>query len=410
MTTPRKPSSSIVLIADKFSHRGVEALRGLVGEVVYQPGLKAQDLPAALAETRASILVVRSTEVTQDALCAGERLSLVIRAGAGVNTIDLATASDRGVFVANCPGKNAIAVAELTMGLMLALDRQLVDATSELRQGTWNKKKYGAGRGLKGQRLGLVGFGMIGREVAQRARAFALEIQVYEPAGVDHELAERYGVSAAPDLETLLRTSDIVSLHVPYSTATHHLIGRAELALMRSRAALINTSRGGVVDDAALTDAVKEGRVRAGLDVFEDEPAGGHAPFDSPLMRYPDVYATPHIGASTAEAAQAIAAEVVHIIRGYVLEGVVHNAVNVITDRDAPFTLVVRHLDRVGVLAGVLAALREEEVNVQDMHNVIFTRGEAACATITLESRPSPELLTRLREADEAILAVDLRG
>ncbi len=400
----------VVLIADKFSHRGVEALRGLVGEVLYQPGLKAGDLPAAIAETKASILVVRSTKVTRETLLAGDRLSLIIRAGAGVNTIDLASASDRGVFVANCPGKNAIAVAELTMGLMLALDRRIVDATTELRQGTWNKKKYGTGRGLKGQRLGLVGFGMIAREVATRAAAFGLEIQVFKPSGVDHELAERYGVSAAPDLETLLRTSDIVSLHVPYSSATHHLIGKPELALMRSRAILINTARGGVVDDAALNEAVKEGRVRAALDVFEGEPSAKSTPYQSPLMAHDDVYATPHIGASTAQAADAIAAEVVRIVRGYTLEGVVHNAVNVITDRDAPFTLVVRHLDRVGVLASVLGALREEEVNVQDMHNVIFARGEAACATIKLESRPSPALLERLRGADEAILAVELRG
>ncbi len=397
-----------VLIADKFSSRGRQTLDVLAREVVYKPELTADDLPAAVAELNADILVVRSTKVTSDCLGASECLALVIRAGAGFNTIDLATASRRGIFVANCPGKNAIAVAELTMGLVLSLDRRIVDATAELRAGLWDKKRFGKARGLLGQRMGLVGFGMIAREVATRARAFGIEVQAYARSGIPGEVAETYGVSVAPDLATILRSNDIVSLHVPYNEGTHHLIGAEQLAMMQPGALLLNTSRGGVVDDAALHNAVREGRIRAGLDVYEDEPAQGHCAYDNPLFKLQDVYATPHIGASTAQAESAIGDEVVRIIRAYILDGVVPNTVNIVTDRAARYNLVIRHLDRVGVLAGVLNALREEHYNVQNMHNIVFARGEAACATLTLEKEPSLDLLTRLRE-QPSILAVGLR-
>ncbi|MCA9691895.1 MAG: 3-phosphoglycerate dehydrogenase family protein [Nannocystaceae bacterium] len=402
-------SEMVILIADAFSSRGVESLEGIARAVHYRPELDAKQLAGAVVETGAHIVVVRSTKVTADALNASDRLSLVIRAGAGVDTIDLAAASRRGIFVANCPGKNAIAVAELTMGLILALDRRIVDATVELRAGTWNKGKYGKGRGLLGQRLGLVGFGTIAREVALRARAFGLDVSAYKPSGVSHELAEQHHISVAPDLDTLLRTSDIVSVHVPLSDATRHLIGRDQLALMKPAALLINTARDGVVDDAALAEAVREGRVRAGLDVFEGEPVAKQAEFASPLLRHDGVYATPHIGASTAQAERAIGDEVVRIIRAYITEGVVHNTVNIVTDREVRYTLVVRHLDRVGVLASILLALRERKLNVLDMRNIVFARGEAACATINLQAAPEPALLESLR-AHEAILAVELRG
>ncbi|MGB1014565.1 MAG: NAD(P)-dependent oxidoreductase [Nannocystaceae bacterium] len=397
-----------VLIADKFSSQGRQTLEILAHKVVYRPELTSAELPAALAELSADILVVRSTRVTSECLGACDSLSVVIRAGAGVNTIDLTTASRRGIFVANCPGKNAIAVAELTMGLVLSLDRRIVDATAELRAGTWNKKRFGKSRGIFGQRLGLIGFGMIAREVATRAQAFGIEIQAYSRRGIAADVAEKYDVSVAPDIDTILRQNDIVSLHVPYNDNTHHMIGREQLALMQPGALIINTSRGGIIDDAALYDAVREGRVRAGLDVCEGEPSSSHGDYDNQLLQLQGVYATPHIGASTSQAEAAIGEEVVRIVRAYILDGVVPNTVNIVQDRVAHYNLVVRHLDRVGVLAGVLEALREQRVNVQDMQNIVFARGEAACATLSLEHEPSAELLTHLR-GQESILAVGLR-
>lgn len=398
-----------ILVADKFSTAGLAAIEQLGHPVVYAPDVSADSLPSLLVEERPEVLVVRSTEVREAAFVAGDRLSLVIRAGAGVNTIDLEAASRRGVFVSNCPGKNSIAVAELAMGLILALDRRICEATAELAAGSWNKKKYSKAEGIFGRRLGLVGFGSIGRELASRARAFGMRVTVFDPF-VDAEYAATRKIEVSTHLDELLGKCDVISVHVPYRESTRHLIGARELGLMKQGTLLIHTSRAGVVDDAALAEAVISGHVRAGLDVFEGEPEGGTAPFELPLHRVPGVYMTPHIGASTEQAADAIAAETVRIIKEFGERGSVPNVVNLVTDRTGLFNLVVRHLDRVGVLAGVLDALRRSRINVQEMSNVVFKGAEgAASATIVLENEPSAELLDEIRR-DANVLAVDLRS
>ncbi|MEE9386544.1 MAG: NAD(P)-dependent oxidoreductase [Nannocystaceae bacterium] len=398
-----------ILIADKFPRFACPLLRELGHHVDLRASLDGSEVPAALASSAADVLIVRSTKVTAKAFEASGNLSLVIRAGAGVNTIDREAASRHGVFVANCAGKNAIAVAELVFGLLLALDRQIPDAAADLKAGRWNKKKYGKGGGLHGKRLGLVGLGAVAREVATRGLAFGLKVQAYS-VRADPDLASRLGISLCDSLDALLRTSDVVSIHVPYGEKTRHLIGERQLARMREGAILIHTARGGVVDDSALAHAVRSGRIRAGVDVFEGEPSGGDAEVDLELPGLAGCYATPHIGASTAQAESAIADEVVRIVRDFGGRGVVHNTVNVVTDRPACCSLVVRHLDRVGVLAGVLDALRRDHFNVQEMQNIVFA-GEkaAACATITLEREPGAELLDKLRAHDD-VLAVDLRA
>lgn len=396
-----------VLIADKMSPGGKASLANLGLEIDDRPELTAADLPAALADGGAGVLIVRSTKVTADAFAQATALSLVIRAGAGVNTIDLDAASRSGVFVANTPGKNAIAVAELAMGLILALDRHIPDAVVALRSGQWLKKRFGKARGLQGRRLGLVGFGSISREVARRAQAFGMEVTAYDIALTDAD-ADANDVSRAASLEEVLSTADVVSVHVPYIAGrTHHLIGANELALLKEGASFIHTSRGGVVDDTALLEALRSGRIRVGLDVFENEPAGGEAAWTSELVAA-GAYATPHIGASTDQASDAIAEEVVRIVGDYLGQGVVHNCVNIQAPSGEGATVVIRHLDRVGVLAAVLEAMRGEQLNVQDMHNVIFGGGHAASATISLAREPSAELVARL-EARDDVLAVSVR-
>lgn len=398
-----------VLIADKFSADGKATLATMGLHIADRPELGAGDLPGVLQENGAEILVVRSTEVRAEVFAAAPALSLVIRAGAGVNTIDLAAAGTHGVFVANCPGKNAIAVAELTMGLMLAIDRSIPDAVAELRAGRWDKKRFGKARGLCGSRLGLVGFGSIAREVAVRAQGFGMRVHAFDVVLTDADAAA-HDVVRASSLEEILRTCDVVSVHVPYIKGrTHHLIGEEELALMKEGATLLHTSRGGVVDDAALAAAVASGRIRAGLDVYEGEPSGGKAQWQSPVIEVPGVYGTPHIGASTQQAEDAIAQEVVRIIRDYMGHGVVHNCVNVQPLRGEGCTVVIRHLDRVGVLAAVLDAFQKEDLNVQEMHNVIFDGRAAASATITLAREPSPELVARLLGRED-VLAVSVRS
>ncbi len=398
----------LVLIADKFPTEGQRALLEMGLQVECRPELGADNLGGALQDTGADILIVRSTKVTADAFGASAGLSLVIRAGAGVNTIDLEAASRFGVYVANCPGKNAIAVAELTMGLLLAADRHIPDATADLRAGKWDKKKYATARGLFGRSLGLVGFGNVAREVARRASAFGMTVRSFS-IPFDTAAAKVLGVEQCGTLEDLLRRSDVVSLHVPYSEATHHLIGEAELRLMPAGSVLLHAARGGVVNDAALARVVAEGHVTAGLDVFEGEPASGQAGFESPVRNISGIYATPHVGASTDQAQEAIADEVVRIVDEYLHAGAVRNAVNVITDRPARYTVVLRHLDRIGVLATVLQAFREEDLNVKEMHNVVFSGNVAASATINLERAPSSALISRLHERDD-ILAVEVRS
>lgn len=398
----------LVLIADKLPAAGLADLRDLGLTVDSRPDLSAETLPEALRETKAGALVVRSTKVTAAAFDAAAGLGLVVRAGAGVNTIDLDAASRHGVFVANCPGRNAIAVAELTMGLLLAMDRRIPDAVADLRAGKWRKKHYGKAAGLLGRRLGLVGFGAIAQAVAARAQAFGMEVGAYSRS-LTEARSSAFGVKAYAQLDDLLDECDAISVHVPYSAATKHLIGAAQLARMKDGAMLLHTARGGVVDDAALRDAVSSGKVRAGLDVFEEEPAGGDAAFETPLQNVEGIYGTPHIGASTEQAQLATAAEVVRIIGGYMDSGEVANVVNVVPQRETGWSIVVRHRDRVGVLASVLQSLREEDTNVQEMQNVIFCGNEAASATIVVQREPTDGLLTKLR-AHEDILSVEVRA
>ena len=202
----------------------------------------------------------------------------MIRAGAGIDTIDVATASSHGVFVSNCPGKNSIAVAELVLGLLLACDRRIPDQVAELRAGTWNKGEFSKARGLHGRTLGIVGLGQIGREIAARARAFGMRVIAWSRS-LTHEEADRLGMAYAQTPLEVARLSDAVTINVAGNAETKQLVNAEFLAAMRPGAYLINTSRGSVVDEAALERAVREKGIRAGLDVFENEPAGNTGTF-----------------------------------------------------------------------------------------------------------------------------------
>jgi D-3-phosphoglycerate dehydrogenase len=317
----------LVLIADKLPTNAVSALRDLGTEVVVRPELKADDLPEALRQTGAGILIVRSTEVTAAAIEASDSLKLVIRAGAGVNTIDVPAATKRKVAVSNTPGKNGIAVAELAMGLILALDRRLPDAVADIRRGRWRKSHYGKAMGLYGRQLGIVGFGAIGREVAKRAQAFGMRVGAFDVV-LDNATADAHGVEHYVGLDRLFSESDVVSVHVPYNAKTKHLVDAALIGKMKPGALLVHTARGGVVDDAAVIAAAKEGRIRAALDVYEDEPEGGDDPYAGPMRDVEGIYGTPHIGASTDQAQDAVAEETIVIVKGFLATGTVANLVN----------------------------------------------------------------------------------
>jgi len=407
-----------VLVADQFEQSGFDGLEAAGCEVVYDPALRDDALMMALGETRAEALVVRSTRVTATMMDAGS-LALIVRAGAGYNTIDVTAASARGIYVANCPGRNAIAVAELAFGLILALDRRIPDNVAELRAGRWNKKEFSKATGLYGRTLGILGFGSIAQELARRAQAFGLNIVIWsrrfdENPGVDLGTygLERTGrdsrVTIAPSPQAVAEQADILSVHLALGPETQGLVSADVLGRLRRGAFFINTARAEVVDYAALAQAVRERGIRVGLDVFPDEPATPTAEFSGPLLQEPGVYGTHHIGASTEQAQEAIAAETVRIVRSFTETGRVPNVVNLARRTPATHMLVVRHRDRLGVLAHVFELLRGDDINVQETENIIFEDAEAAVARINLDRAPSQALLASIRSGNENILSLQL--
>lgn len=395
-----------VLIADKFEQSGLDALKAAGCDVLFQPDAKEDSLRAAIAETGAEVLVVRGTAVTAAMIEAGS-LALIVRAGAGYNTIDVAAASRNGVYVSNCPGKNAIAVAELAMGLILALDRRIPDSVAELRAGRWNKKEFSRARGLAGSTLGLIGYGNIGHEVASRALAFGMEVVVWSRRFASGRVKPDLPVTVLPSTEAVAEASDVVSVHLALSKETRGLLGAGFFSRMKSGASFVNTARGEVVDYAALEQAIRTRGIRAGLDVFPDEPGAGTAAFASPLAGLPVVYGTPHVGGSTDQAQEAIAAETVRIITAYMTTGKVPNVVNLAKATPASHMLVVRHRDRPGVLAHVFDHLRRAGINVQETENVVFEGADAAIARINLDGAPGEPVVAALRAGNADIL--DLR-
>jgi D-3-phosphoglycerate dehydrogenase len=407
-----------VLVADKFESSGLKGLRDAGCDVVYEPDVKDAALLNALEKHAANVLVVRGTKVTREMLDAGP-LSLIVRAGAGYNTIDVAAASERGIYVSNCPGKNAIAVAELAFGLMLALDRRIPENTADLRAGKWNKQEYSKARGLYGRTLGLLGIGSIGQEMVRRAAGFGLPVVLWsrrfdgEDRPMSEEEARSLGVEPAlrtiaidlaPSPGDVAARADMLSVHVALGPETKGMVNAAILSKLKPGAIFINTSRGEVVDEAALAAAVKERGIRAGLDVFAAEPAAATGTFQDHIVDLPGISATHHIGASTEQSQEAIAAETVRIIRSYKETGRVPNVVNLARRTPATHMLVVRHKDRPGVLAHVFHHLREANLNVQEMENIVFEGAEAAVARINLDGAPDRMLCDRIKSGNADIL------
>jgi D-3-phosphoglycerate dehydrogenase / 2-oxoglutarate reductase len=415
-----------VLIADKFEQSGIDALQAAGCEVLFQPDLKDATLAEALAATKAEVLVVRSTKVTEAILEASE-LSLVVRAGAGYDTIDVKAASRRGIFVSNCPGKNSVAVAELAFGLILALDRRIPDNVAELRAGKWNKKEFSKSRGLHGRTLGILGFGSIGQEMAKRAQAFGMNIAVWSEIGIqvakdgiptDMPLLVRLRPSTGAPMEPNVKVCatpaevaaccDILTVHLALNDTTRGLLNADVLGKLKPGSYFVNTARGEVVDYKALEAVVREKNIRVGVDVYAKEPATPSGDFVDPLTQLPNVYGTHHIGASTDQAQEAIAAETVRIVQTYLETGRVPNVINLSRKTPATHILVVRHLDKPGVLADVFDRLRESGINVQETENIIFADAEAAVARVSLEGEPSADVVAAIKAGNKNVLDVHL--
>ena len=411
-----------VLIADPFETSGLEGLAAAGCEVVFDTALKDDELATALQETRAEVLIVRSTKVSAAMMDAGD-LALIVRAGAGYNTIDVAAASARGIYVSNCPGKNATAVAELAFGLILALDRRIPDNVAELRAGRWDKKEFSKARGLRGRTLGLLGFGSIAQELARRAQAFGMDVVIWSrrfetnaDADANTDL-RRYGldptsresrVSIVSTPREVASLADVLSVHVALGPETRGLVDAELLGALKPGAFFVNTSRAEVVDHDALADAVRKRGIRVGLDVYPDEPTTGTGEYALDLLALPGVYGTHHIGASTEQAQEAIAAETVRIIRSFKETGHVPNCVNLARRTPATHLLVVRHHNRPGVLAHVFEHLRAEGINVLETENVIFEDAGAAVARINMDGAPAESRIADIAAGNGHILSVQL--
>ena len=387
-----------ILVVDKLSDAVNAQLEKLGGRVICK-SVSAEELPQNLADIE--ILIVRSTKVTAEAIKSAPLLSLIIRAGAGVNTIDLDAASSRGIHVANCPGKNTAAVAELAIGLLIAADRRIVNAATDLRNGQWRKKEYSKANGLKDRTLGIVGLGSIGKAVAERAKGLGMNVIAWSRS-LTPEAAEGMKIGYCASLAEVAENADAVSVHLACSAEMKHLIGKDFLSGMKNGAIFINTARGEIVDTAALKDAIKSKKLNVAADVFENEPAGGEAGFaDVELAQM--ITGTPHIGASTEQASEAIADEVVKIVESYKRTGRPLNTVNISAKSSAIINLVIRHYNRVGVLAGVLDKLRNDGINIEEMENLIFEGGHAASCTLRLDAEPAPETIKSIEQDDNII-------
>lgn len=393
-----------LLIADKMDTQALEELKILGVEIISRPELTKETLPAALEGV--GILVVRSTEVTSRAIEGAKQLNLIVRAGAGVNTIDVTAASARGIYVANCPGKNAIAVAELTMGLILALDRRIVDATADLRAGRWEKSRYSAAQGVFERRIGIAGLGSIGREVLLRARAFGLVPHAWSRS-LTQARAAKMDIGFARSLEELASRSDIFTIHLPLNPQTRGAISRSVIEALPDGAIVVNAARSEVMDYTALEELCGRKNLRVGLDVFASEPGGGSAPFEAKILSSGIVYGTPHIGASTEQAQRAIAQETARIIRSFLTEEDVPNVVNICAASPARFTVVLRMLDKVGALANTLSVLKRHGINIEEISNTVFEGAHATCTKLRVSGRPSDACLKEISVFDE-VLHVDV--
>jgi D-3-phosphoglycerate dehydrogenase len=298
-------------------------------------------------------------------------------------------------------------VAELAFGLILALDRRLPDNVADLRAGKWNKKEYGKARGLYGRTLGLIGLGQIGREMIARAKAFGMDVTGWSRS-LTPESAAELGIAYRQTIIEVAHDCDVLSVHIALAPDTLGVINADVFEAMKPGSYLINTSRAEVVDQAALKQAIKSKGIRAGLDVFAEEPAGAMGSFNDEIVSLPNVYGTHHIGASTDQAQEAIAAETIRIIAAFKETGKVPNVVNLADHTPATHLLVVRHQDHPGVLAHVLNEIKAANINVQRMENIVFAGAGAAVARIELDGAFEPETVERIGDSNSDIIEINL--
>src|SRR5216110_3177279 len=351
-----------VLIADAISQRGVDELsRDGAIEAAVKTGLSEKELVDLIPDF--SGLVVRSqTKVTAGVLNAGTKLRVVGRAGVGVDNVDVETATRRGIIVLNAPGGNTVSTAEHAFSLLLSVARKIPQADANVREEKWDKKDF-EGVELYNKTLGIIGMGRIGSELSRRAIAFGMRVVAYDPY-LSATRARSLQVELVDELDDLLASADFISVHTPLTAETRHILDAARLRKTKRGVRIINCARGGLIDEAALVQALQDGHVAgAALDVFEVEPL----PADSPLRSAPNLVLTPHLGASTAEAQESVGIEIAQSVRAALLEGTIRNAVNMPNLDAKTLAIIGPHLrfgEKLGRFLSQLAPRRVDELKI----------------------------------------------
>lgn len=381
-----------------FSPAGISTLEEEKHEVIYDKNLSDEKLTDAMVTHCPDILIVRSTKVTASTIDANPHLSLIIRAGAGYDTINVTHASNKGVMVANCPGKNSTAVAELTMGLILNIDRRLGENYKLLKECKWRKGMFADCLGLKGRTLGLIGFGNIAQRVAQRALAFEMKIVAYD---VFQKLTE--GVEFVSSVDDVLAQADIVSLHVPNLKETENMVNAEFLRKMKHSAVLINTARGElVIEDDLLEHLNSNDQFWYGTDVFRGEPSAKECDWEHPLGVHPRVYGSHHIGASTKQAEDEIGEETVRICQVFSKSGQIDDVNWVNKDRTPPKqTLTVKAQKGAKTYSDIFTTLEENDWTITSSETTACEGGKAVIIKINGEG--SVDIKERLTTFDTVI-------
>ncbi len=395
-----------ILVACEMPPDTIAQLRSLASAVTYEPDASGSALRDLVEDV--SILVVNSVRVSPETISRARKLQMIVRAGPGPGEIAIEEASTQGIFVCDCPDQHATAVAELAFGLMLALDRRIVDNTIALREGRWIRSEMTSSQGLAGRTLGILGYGPVGRLVAARARAFGLRVLAWSPTLTP-------GGHAEPDVEfcnwprELARNSDFVTVHAVSGTEQETLVDEEFLQSMRPGACLVHVGHPGVADEAALAEAIRSQQIRVAVDLFAGAPAGDQTRVRCKICEIEGVIATQHIGPLTQQAHRAIADEVVRVVRAFAVTGEAVNCLNLAEHSPATWQLVLRVRDQVGVMASVLEAVRADGINAEEISSRVFTGAKAAWCTIALDERPSTEALEAIRALPD-VLHLELRA
>jgi len=396
-----------ILVGCPQPESALQELQALAADVVYEPELTAAQLEGLIRDV--AVLVVRRTRVSPEIIAAGRSLQLIVRAGTDVGNIAIDAASAAGIFVCNCPHKDALAIAELTIGLLVALDRRLLARVSAVREGRLDEPPPAEALGLAGRTLGLMGLGPVERETARRARAFGLNVLVWSPT-LTPERAAAANVRFCAWPRELARQSDMVAVFARRQQVVELLVDREFLENMRHGAYLVYIGHPAALDEVALAEIAAQRNLRVAYDIYDPQSTGaGLSRVQSRLQLLPDVIGTHHLADRTSQAYQATAQEVVRVIRQFLVCGEVVNCVNLLEHGPATWQMVLRLRDTIGVLASVLDRIREDGINVEEISSRVFTGAQAGCCIIALNERPSADALRAIRQTD-GVLHCELRA